>query len=58
MACHPPLTTVVVDCEAIGGAAGELLSRAIALARQGGSMPPETVMIPYRVELRGSTGTV
>lgn len=53
--CHPRLTTVAVDCTGIGRAAGELLLRAIAAAREGGRLPPETVMIPYRVEMRASS---
>jgi hypothetical protein len=32
-----------------------LLQRAISAAREGRRLPPETVVIPYRVELRGST---
>jgi len=55
MACHPQLTTVVVDCAAIGRVAGELLLRAIDAARAGRPLAPETVLIPYTVELRGST---
>ena len=35
--------------------AGELLLRAIAAARDGERLPPETVLIPFVVELRGST---
>lgn len=54
-ACHPQITTVAVDCVGIGEAAGELLLRAIDAAREGRRLPPETVVIPYRVELRGST---
>lgn len=54
-ACHPHLTTVTVDCAGIGRAAGELLLRAIERARLGERLPPETVLIPYRVDLRGST---
>ena len=54
-ACHPKLTTVAVDCAGIGRAAGELLLRAIDAARRGRRLPPETVMIPYRIELRGSS---
>jgi LacI family gluconate utilization system Gnt-I transcriptional repressor len=53
--CHPRLTTVAVDCTGIGRAAGELLLRAIAAAREGRRLAPETVLIPYRVEMRGST---
>ena len=54
-ACHPRLTTVAVDCEGIGRAAGELLLRAIDAARAGQRLPPETVIIPYRIEQREST---
>lgn len=54
-ACHPQITTVAVDCTAIGRMAGELLLRAIAAARNGRRLPAETVLVPYRVELRGST---
>ncbi|RYY65723.1 MAG: LacI family transcriptional regulator, partial [Comamonadaceae bacterium] len=54
-ACHPQLTTVAVDCVGIGRATGELLLRAVQSARDGQPLAPETVMIPYRVEWRGST---
>lgn len=54
-ACHPQLTTVAVDCVGIGRRSGELLLRAIEAARSGQRLPPETVLIPYRIELRGST---
>jgi len=53
--CHPRLTTVAVDCLGIGRAAGELLLRAIAAARDGRRLAPETILIPFRVELRDST---
>jgi LacI family gluconate utilization system Gnt-I transcriptional repressor len=53
--CHPRLTTVAVDCTGIGRAAGELLLRAIAAARDGQRLAPETILIPYRIETRGST---
>jgi LacI family transcriptional regulator, gluconate utilization system Gnt-I transcriptional repressor len=53
--CHPRLSTVAVDSYGIGRAAGELLLRAIAAARAGELLPPETVLMPFRVELRGST---
>jgi LacI family transcriptional regulator, gluconate utilization system Gnt-I transcriptional repressor len=53
--CHPRLSTVAVDCVGIGRAAGELLLRAIAAAREGQRLTPQTVLIPFRVELRGST---
>ncbi len=54
-ACHPQLTTVAVDCAGIGRRAGELLLRAIAAAREGRQPEAETILMPYRVELRGST---
>lgn len=54
-ACHPQLTTVSVDSAGIGRVAGELLVRAIAAARRGERLPAETVLMPYRVEVRGST---
>ena len=53
--CHPRLSTVVVDCTGIGRAAGALLLRAIAAARNRDPLPPETVRIPFRVDLRGSS---
>jgi LacI family gluconate utilization system Gnt-I transcriptional repressor len=53
--CHPRLTTVAVDCTGIGRAAGELLLRAIDAQRQGRRLPSETILIPYRVDMRGST---
>ncbi len=54
-ACHPQLTTVAVDCFGIGRAAGALLLRAIDAVRTGQRLAPETVVVPYHVELRGST---
>lgn len=53
--CHPQLSTVVVDCYGIGRATGDLLLRAIHKHRQSEVLPNETVIIPYHVELRGST---
>ena len=54
-ACHPQLTTVAVDCVGIGRVSGELLLRAIAAARLGQRLPRESILLPYRIELRGST---
>lgn len=54
-ACHPQITTVAVDSAGIGTAAGRLLLKAIAAARSGQVLPPETVQMPYQIELRGST---
>ena len=53
--CHPRITTVSVDCVAIGRAAGELLLRAIASARDGAPLPPETVLMPFTIMPREST---
>lgn len=55
LACHPQLTTVSVDSVGIGRVAGELLIRAVEASRQGKRMPSETVLMPYRIEIRGST---
>lgn len=54
-ACHPQITTVAMDCFGIGRAAGELLIRAIDAVHGGKRLAPQTVVIPYRVEMRGST---
>ncbi len=54
-ACHPQLTTVAVDCVGIGHVSGQLLLRAIDAARRGLRLAPESVTVPYRIELRGST---
>ncbi len=54
-ACEPQITTVAVDCFGMGRAAGQLLLRAIDAARDGQRLTAETVVAPYRVELRGST---
>ena len=53
--CYPRITTVAVDCVGIGRSAGELLLRAIEASRDGTRLPPETVIIPFRVEQREST---
>ncbi len=54
-ACHPQLSTVVVDSYGIGRATGDLLLRAIPKHRLSEAFANETIIIPYRVELRGST---
>jgi LacI family gluconate utilization system Gnt-I transcriptional repressor len=54
-ASHPRITTVAVDCFGIGRTSGELLLRAIEAARNGQRLAPETILIPCRVEARGST---
>lgn len=54
-ACHPQITTVAVDSAGIGKVAGQLLLKAISLARSGQKLTPETVVVPYQIEIRGST---
>lgn len=53
--CHPQLTTVAVDCVGIGRVAGELLLRAIDAERGGQRLAPQTILVPYGIEMRGST---
>jgi LacI family transcriptional regulator, gluconate utilization system Gnt-I transcriptional repressor len=53
-ACHPRLTTVAVDCVALGRSAGQLLMRAIESRRNGSTLPPQTVQVPFKVLLRDS----
>lgn len=54
-ACHPQISTVTVDSTGIGRTAGELLIRAIEAARSDRRFDREVVVMPYRVEMRGST---
>lgn len=54
-ACHPQITTVAVDSLNIGKIAGQLLLTAISAARSGNGFASQTLIIPYRVDLRGST---
>lgn len=53
--CHPRITTVAVDCQAIGRAAGELLLRAIDAAHARKPLPRETVLMPFRIVPRESS---
>jgi LacI family gluconate utilization system Gnt-I transcriptional repressor len=53
--CWPSITTVQVDCDAIGRAAGELLLRAIAASQDGQPLPRETVLMPFRILPRESS---
>ena len=52
---HPRITTVSVDAETIGRRAGELLLRAIAARRAGGTLPPERIVTPVTVLPRESS---
>lgn len=51
----PRITTVALDCRAIGLDAGRILLRAIDDHRQGRESPPETRVVPFRVVEREST---
>ncbi|BCP54738.1 LacI family transcriptional regulator [Kaistia sp. 32K] len=52
---HPRLTTVAIDAVEIGRTAGKLLLRAIEARRGGEVIPPETLIMPFRVIHREST---
>jgi LacI family gluconate utilization system Gnt-I transcriptional repressor len=54
-AAFPRISTVKLDCPALGRAAGELLGRAILAAREGRVLASETVRVPYEIALREST---
>jgi len=54
-ACHPRITTVMVDCVRIGRTAGDLLHRAILAARGGHRLPAQAVEIPFRLSIGEST---
>jgi LacI family gluconate utilization system Gnt-I transcriptional repressor len=51
----PRITTVWVDAFAIGRAAGDLLLRAIEANREGRRIPPELMLMPFKVIQREST---
>jgi LacI family gluconate utilization system Gnt-I transcriptional repressor len=53
--CHPRITTVSVDPATIGLTAGSLLWRSIEAVRAGGRLPPESVVVPYRIIERETT---
>ena len=53
--CHPRITTVAVDGQEIGRAAGALLLRSIDAAQKGLRLAAETVLIPFQVLEREST---
>ena len=51
----PRITTVSVDAFEIGRAAGDLLLRAIEANREGRRIPPEVMLMPFKVIQREST---
>jgi LacI family transcriptional regulator, gluconate utilization system Gnt-I transcriptional repressor len=53
--CQPRITTVQIDCEGIGRAAGELLLRAVDAWRAEAPLPPETVLMPFSIVPRESS---
>jgi LacI family gluconate utilization system Gnt-I transcriptional repressor len=50
--CHPRLTTIAIDCAAIGRSAAETALAAIGARRKGERRNPATVKIPFRVVAR------
>ncbi len=53
--CHPRITTVGVNCYAIGNRAGKLLLRAIEGEHRGEPIPAETIITDYAVITRETT---
>jgi LacI family gluconate utilization system Gnt-I transcriptional repressor len=51
----PRITTVSVDAFEIGRAAGDLMLRAIEASRGGRRIPPELMLMPFKVIQREST---
>ena len=52
---HPRITTVAIDCEAIGRLAGEVLLRAIGRRETGEPVQRERIVVPCRVMPRDSS---
>ncbi len=50
--CHPRLTTIAIDCAAIGRAAAEAALAAIDARKRGETLKPATVEIPFHVVAR------
>ena len=50
--CHPRLTTIAVDCTAIGRSAAEAALAALDARNKGETQKPRTVTIPFRVVAR------
>ena len=50
--CHPRLTTIAVDCAAIGRSAAQAALAAVDARNKGEPRKPETVAIPFRVVAR------
>ncbi len=50
--CHPRLTTIAIDCAAIGRAAAEAALAAIEARKRGEALKPATVEIPFHVVAR------
>ena len=55
--CWPSITTVSVNCYAIGQQAGQLLLQALEERAAGRSLPPRIERIPHSIIERESTGT-
>ena len=50
--CYPAITTLAVDCHAIGKCAGDILVQALSLGKNRETLPEQTIMIDYRVIAR------
>jgi LacI family gluconate utilization system Gnt-I transcriptional repressor len=50
--CHPRITTIAVDCVAIGRAAAKAALAAIEARKAGEARKPETIVVPFSVVAR------
>jgi LacI family transcriptional regulator, gluconate utilization system Gnt-I transcriptional repressor len=50
--CHPRLTTIAVDCAAIGRSAAEAALAALDARNKGAPRAPQTLTVPFRVVAR------
>lgn len=50
--CHPRLTTIAVDCQGIGRRAAEIVLSALQAKTNGEVLPPETVVMAFKVVAR------
>lgn len=50
--CHPRLTTIAVDCAAIGRSAAQAALAAVEARNKGEARKPQTLAIPFRVVAR------
>jgi LacI family gluconate utilization system Gnt-I transcriptional repressor len=53
--CHPRLTTVAVDCAAIGRRAAEIVLEALEFRKRGEIPEPQTTIVEFRIIERETT---